>query len=147
MQVDIYIELSSRAPKIKKGYFGYVLACEIKGNTRTVEGFGKEENTTANKMALSACVQAMKRMKAPSEIVLHINNAHVRTGHDYIESWKAAGWKNSRGNPVANEEMWKELENLEKPHKVYVSGDLENEYSKWILTEIERRKRGEENER
>lgn len=147
MQVNIYIEMSSHAPKIRQGYFGFVLECKIKGEKKTKEYFGMEGDTTANRLALCACVWAISRMRKPSEITIHINSGYVKMGHRYLEEWRAAGWKNSRGKPVVNKDLWKELQKREKPHKVSVSVDAENEYSKWILTQIGKIKRGEEDGR
>lgn len=81
---------------------------------------GSEEVTTNNKMELTACVEALKLLKEPCEVVLYSDSAYVVNAfnENWIEGWLKNDWKNSQKKPVANREIWEELLALCDKHKV-----------------------------
>ena len=81
---------------------------------------GSEEETTNNKMELTACVEALKLLKEECEVELYSDSAYVVNAfnQNWIEGWIANDWKNSQKKPVANKEIWQELIALCEKHKV-----------------------------
>ena len=81
---------------------------------------GSEEETTNNKMELTACVEALKLLKEECEVEFYSDSAYVVNAfnQNWIEGWVANDWKNSQKKPVANKEIWQELIALCERHKV-----------------------------
>lgn len=103
---------------------------------------GSEEVTTNNKMELTACVEALKLLKEPCEVVLYSDSAYVVNAfnENWIEGWLKNDWKNSQKKPVANREIWEELLALCDKHKVEFrkvkghAGDKHNEICDALAT-------------
>ena len=81
---------------------------------------GSEEETTNNKMELTACVESLKLLKEPCEVELYSDSAYVVNAFNdnWIDGWIKNDWKNSQKKPVANKEIWEELIALTQKHKV-----------------------------
>lgn len=87
-------------------------------NRKEISG-GKKE-TTNNIMELTAVIEALKLLKYPCEVDLYSDSAYVVNGFNqgWIYNWKKNNWKTSSKEPVKNKEIWEELYNLTKIHKV-----------------------------
>ena len=95
---------------------------------------GGLENTTNNVMELTAVIEALKLLKFPCEVELYSDSAYVVNAfnQNWLENWMKNGWKNSSKEPVKNKELWEELYNLSKIHKIQfikVKGHADNEYN------------------
>ena len=112
------------------GGWGTILMCE--GNKKEMSG-GKK-NTTNNVMEITAVIEGLKNLKYPCEVELYSDSAYVVNAFNqkWIEGWKKNGWKNSKKEDVKNRELWEELDNLTKIHKVKfikVKGHSDNEFN------------------
>ena len=87
-------------------------------NRKEISGAKKE--TTNNIMELTAVIEALKLLKYPCEVDLYSDSAYVVNGFNqgWIYNWKKNNWKTSSKEPVKNKEIWEELYNLTKIHKV-----------------------------
>ena len=95
---------------------------------------GYEENTTNNKMELKAVIEALKLVKYPCEIEIYSDSAYVVNAFNngWIYNWMKNNWKTAGKDPVKNKELWQELYNLTKTHKVEfikVKGHSDNEFN------------------
>lgn len=80
---------------------------------------GGEPSTTNNCMELRAGVEALKALKKPCNVVLTSDSKYLVQGAtEWLAGWIKKGWKNSKGEPVANKELWEELIPLLKKHSV-----------------------------
>ena len=80
---------------------------------------GGELETTNQRMELQAAIEALKALKRPSAITIFTDSKYVMLGMtDWIHGWKKRGWKNSKKEPVANRELWEELDRLTQVHDV-----------------------------
>lgn len=80
---------------------------------------GGEPSTTNNHMELRAGVEALKALKKPCNVVLTSDSKYLVQGAtEWLAGWIKKGWKNSKGEPVANKELWEELIPLLKTHNV-----------------------------
>jgi len=80
---------------------------------------GGETQTTNNRMELTAAIEALKALKQPSHVELYTDSNYLRGGiTQWIKKWKVNGWRTSDKKPVANEELWKQLELATQRHKV-----------------------------
>ena len=80
---------------------------------------GGELETTNQRMELQAAIEALKALKRPSAITIFTDSKYVLNGiTDWIHGWKKRGWKNSKKEPVANRDLWEELDRLSQIHEV-----------------------------
>ncbi len=83
------------------------------------ELFGGEANTTNNRMELMAVIQALTALTRPCEVMIHTDSQYVMKGMmEWIEGWKAKGWKTAAKQPVKNDDLWKTLDKLVAQHDV-----------------------------
>jgi ribonuclease HI len=83
------------------------------------ELFGGEANTTNNRMELTAVIQALTALTRPCEVLIHTDSQYVMKGMmEWIEGWKAKGWKTAAKQPVKNDDLWKTLDKLVAMHDV-----------------------------
>ncbi|MDG7052659.1 MAG: ribonuclease HI [Wolbachia endosymbiont of Alcedoecus sp.] len=81
--------------------------------------YGREENTTNNKMELTAVINGLKALKFPCNINLYTDSLYVKHGiTEWINKWKVNGWNTSSKKSVKNMELWKELDNIASQHKI-----------------------------
>ena len=94
---------------------------------------GSEENTTNNRMELSAAIMALKEVNTNSEITIYTDSTYVKNGiTEWVLKWKENGWKNSNKEPVKNKDLWEKLESLCEQHIVnwkWVKGHASNKYN------------------
>ena len=77
------------------------------------ELYGGEEETTNNRMELTAAIKALEAIKPgyKGPITLWTDSTYVMKGiTEWIHNWKARGWKKSDKKPVVNADLWKELD-------------------------------------
>lgn len=80
---------------------------------------GGEAQTTNNRMELTAAIEALEALKAPSDVELHTDSNYLRGGiTSWIKGWKRNGWRTADKKPVKNVELWQRLEQAEAPHRV-----------------------------
>ena len=102
------------------------------GNKKELSGGNKD--TTNNIMEITAVLEALKALKFPCEVDLYSDSAYVVNcfNQGWIYNWLKKGWKTASGEPVKNRELWEELYNLAKTHKVTfhkVKGHADNEFN------------------
>lgn len=80
-----------------------------------VKGFVKAfPQTTNNRMELTACIAALKAVKG-AHLVIFTDSQYVHKGiTSWIHGWKRNGWKTSTKKPVENQDLWIELDSLNK---------------------------------
>lgn len=103
-------------------------------NEEKKEISGGLENTTNNVMELTAVIEALKLLKFPCEVEVYSDSAYVVNAfnQNWIYGWLKNGWKSSSKEPVKNKELWQELYELTKIHKITfikVKGHADNEYN------------------
>ncbi|MDP5275021.1 ribonuclease HI [Chengkuizengella axinellae] len=93
---------------------------------------GGEPDTTNNRMELLAVIESLNRLKSPCKVKVHSDSAYIVNcfQQGWIHNWKRNGWKNSKKQPVENQDLWKRLDELMKIHEVEyikVKGHSDNE--------------------
>ena len=80
---------------------------------------GGEADTTNNRMEMRAVIEGLNALKEPCEVALYSDSKYVIDGiTKWIHGWKKRGWVNAAKKPVANAEMWRELDEASRRHKV-----------------------------
>lgn len=123
-EVHIYTSVSGKSPKRRKVTGFYYL------ETQTSKGPARLENTvemtaTANQAELIVLNEALKHVHKKCEIIIHTDSEYVTAAfrQGWIQKWKDSGWKNARGQPLANGEEWQKTLNLlsGKPFQVILN--------------------------
>lgn len=80
---------------------------------------GGDSHTTNNKMELTAVIEGLKKLKEPCIVQLYTDSKYVLEGAEkWLNQWKARNWIKADRKPVANQELWIELDTLLNKHKV-----------------------------
>lgn len=81
---------------------------------------GSAADTTVNAMELTAVIEALKALKqAGSAVQLFSDSNYVVRGvNEWLSDWIKRGWKNARGEQVANLDLWQQLKTLLDQHTV-----------------------------
>ena len=121
-----------------KGGWGAVLIY----NNHEKEISGAEENTTNNRMEIKAAIESLKILKEPCEVELHTDSKYLKQGiTEWIHNWKLNNWKAANKKSVKNSELWQQLDEQVKKHKInwhWVkghSGDQLNDRADKLATE------------
>jgi len=80
---------------------------------------GGAADTTNNRMELTAAIEGLGTLNRSCRVTVVTDSEYVRRGiTEYLARWKANGWRSSVGKPVANRDLWEELEELVVYHDV-----------------------------
>lgn len=95
---------------------------------------GGMKNTTNNVMEITAVIEALKCLKIECDVQVYSDSAYVVNAFNqgWIYNWIKKNWKTAGGEPVKNKELWQELYDLTKKHKVEfikVKGHADNEFN------------------
>jgi len=112
------------------GGWGAILM--YKGAKKEISGGMKD--TTNNIMEITAVVEALKCLKVESDVQVYSDSAYTVNAFNqgWIYNWMKNGWKTANKEPVKNKELWQELYELTKKHKVEfikVKGHADNEFN------------------
>jgi ribonuclease HI len=85
----------------------------LKSGITQKELYGGEPATTNNRMELLAVIRALEALKRPCAVTLHVDSQYVLKGMtEWLAGWKAKGWRTAAKQPVKNQELWQELDEL-----------------------------------
>ena len=74
---------------------------------------GGEAQTTNNRMEMMAVIEALSALKRPCHVVLHVDSQYVLKGMtEWLQGWKAKGWRTAAKQPVKNVDLWRRLDAL-----------------------------------
>ncbi|WP_054694161.1 ribonuclease HI [Syntrophomonas palmitatica] len=84
---------------------------------------GGEEATTNQRMELTAVIEALKALKVSGwEVTVYSDSAYIVNAfkQGWIENWQKNGWKNSKKEAVANQDLWLNLLALLQKNRVKI---------------------------
>ncbi len=80
----------------------------------TKEIYGYEQETTNNRMELTAVIRALSALKRNCIVELYTDSTYVQKGmSEWIEGWIKKDWKS-----VKNVDLWKQLYELAQQHTI-----------------------------
>jgi ribonuclease HI len=86
---------------------------------KTLSGSQTGSQTTNNRMELQAVISALTALKRPCGVQLHTDSEYVRKGvTEYLERWKARGWRTADKKSVANRDLWEALDAAMQRHQI-----------------------------
>jgi ribonuclease HI len=113
-QVDIFTD---GACKGNPGPGGW--AAILRMGPHEKELVGGEPETTNNRMEMTAILRGLTALNEPCAVTVHTDSRYVIDGMTkWIFGWQKKGWVNAAKKPVANEDLWRELQAAARPHKV-----------------------------
>ena len=81
---------------------------------------GYDPATTNNRMEITAALEALARLRRPSEVDLHTDSQYLRTGmSDWLARWKRNGWRTANRKPVKNADLWERLDAAGQLHTIH----------------------------
>ncbi|KUG03257.1 ribonuclease hi [hydrocarbon metagenome] len=95
---------------------------------------GGEPDTTNQRMELKAVIEALKALKVKGwEVTVYSDSAYFVNAvqQDWLSRWQQNGWKNSRKEPVANQDLWMALIQMMKLNHVKVEKVKGHAGNKW----------------
>jgi len=112
--VEIYTDGACRGNPGPGGW-GVLL---ISGNRRKTLHGGAQE-TTNNRMELTAVIEALNALQGKQRVVLHSDSKYVLEGISrWIDGWKKRGWKTAAKKPVKNQDLWQALDRARERHVI-----------------------------
>ena len=96
----------------RSGYAGIVLYPDDESEHEIIfQGF---EESTNNRMELTACTAAMEwvraqslRQRGYSRVQIFSDSQYVVDNQFAAQTWQRSGWRNAHGRPVENSDLWK----------------------------------------
>lgn len=105
-------------------------------NERKKELRGAEPATTNQRMELQAVIEALRALKVTDwDVTVYSDSAYLVNAfqHKWLDKWQQNGWRNSKKDAVANQDLWQELLCLTAQNRVDIrkikghNGDVYNE--------------------
>ena len=85
----------------------------ILSNGQTQDLYGGDSETTNNRMELMGAIQALTHSPRDLKLEIWTDSSYVKKGiTEWIEGWKKRGWKTASKKPVANQDLWQQLDEL-----------------------------------
>lgn len=101
------------------GGWAAILVSPAHGNHRR-ELSGAERDTTNNRMELLGAIRGLEALKRPCRVELTTDSQYLCKAFQagWIARWKRNGWQTVAKAPVANADLWQELDRLTTLHVV-----------------------------
>ncbi len=98
------------------------------------EIWGREKHTTNQRMELKAAAEALRALKEPCRVRLYSDSAYLVNAFNkgWLSKWERNGWKTVNKIAVENQDLWKDLLQLSRRHRVEwlkVEGHSNNKYN------------------
>lgn len=81
---------------------------------------GADPSTTNNRMEMTAAIEALEHTEKGSMVTIYSDSAYVINAflQNWFAGWERRGWKNAKGQPVENQDLWQKLRQLASDRKV-----------------------------
>jgi ribonuclease HI len=113
-RVVIYTDGACRG---NPGPGGWGVIMSYASKQKSLNGF--EAETTNNRMELTAAIEALRALSRSCDVDLNTDSKYVLQGiNEWIDNWKANGWKTAAKKPVKNADLWKLLDKQVLRHRI-----------------------------
>lgn len=115
-QVTIYTDGACSG---NPGPGGWAAILQYEGNVKEISG--GERATTNQRMELAAVKEALASLNQSCDVTVYSDSAYVINcfKQNWYVSWQKNGWRNSKGDPVQNRDLWEDLLAQVQRHKVH----------------------------
>lgn len=91
----------------------------LRWHGRERELCGGTNETTNNRMELTAVIESLNALKRPMQVRVHTDSTYVQQGiTKWIFAWQKNGWRTSAKAPVKNADLWQALDAATKRHHI-----------------------------
>lgn len=106
-------------------------------NSHEKELSGGEADTTNNRMEMMAVIKGLGALKKDdSAVTIYTDSKYVLQGAtEWLEGWKARGWKSASKKPIKNQDLWERIDSLIGQHSVefiWVKGHNGDEFNERV---------------
>lgn len=143
-KVTIYIETPFHGPAIRQAAGEWLIEyIKPNGEPETRQGIISKDKTTENALALELLKVALGKLTKPCSIRVNTECDHILNvmRNYWLPQWEKNDWKNSKGKPVKNAELWQQCQELMQKHSISFSND-ENSYGNVMRAEIRKELEG-----
>ena len=113
-QVTMYTDGACKGNPGKGGW-----GCRLEYGQHHLEIYGGENNTTNNKMELTAALRGLEKLTEPCSVTIYTDSQYVKNGMEkWVQGWIKRGWKTAGGDTVKNLEVWQALNQEASKHEV-----------------------------
>ncbi|KZE25357.1 RNase HI [Crenobacter luteus] len=117
MSEEIVELFTDGACKGNPGPGGWGAILRYKGQEKEMSG--GEDNTTNNRMEMTAVIEGLAVLKRPCRVVVYTDSQYVQKGiSEWIHGWKKRGWKTAAKEPVKNADLWQKLDEIAARHQI-----------------------------
>lgn len=97
------------------GLGGWGAVLRYKGAEKELSG--SKENTTNNRMELTAVIEALNALKEPCQVHITTDSQYVMKGATvWLSDWVKNSWRTASKKPVKNSDLWQDFFHLNKKH-------------------------------
>ena len=112
--IDIYSDGACKGNPGPGGWGALMLVGD-----KCLEICGGEPDTTNNRMEMTAVIRALEQLKPASKVRVHTDSQYVQKGiSEWLAGWKRRNWRTASGQPVKNQDLWRELDMLKTRHSI-----------------------------
>ncbi len=140
MQVTIYIETTMHGPAIRKGAGEWLIEyIRMNGEPETRQGIILKESTTENALNLELINEAISKLTKSCSVRVNTQCEHILnvTQNYWLSQWEKNDWRNAKGKPVKNAELWQQCRELIEKHTVSFGKD-NNSYKTVMQNDLEK---------
>ena len=99
------------------GGWAYIVKDPESGKAR--ERSGGKRITTNNRMEMISVIEGLESLEQTSKVALYPDSQYVCKGlSEWLDQWKAKGWKRGRNQKIKNLDLWKRLDELRRVHEL-----------------------------
>lgn len=112
--VVLYTDGACRGNPGPGGWGAYL---KYKNAEKKLNGF--EQQTTNNRMELSAVINGLKQLSRSCQVELKTDSKYVLQGiTEWMPGWKKNGWQTAAKKPVKNVDLWQQLDKEVARHSI-----------------------------
>lgn len=113
-EVDLYCDGACRGNPGPGGW-----GALLRSGSHEKRLYGGAPQTTNNRMELQGAIEGLAALRKDCTVTVWTDSEYVKKGMtEWIEGWKARGWKTSARQPVKNADLWQRLEAETLRHQV-----------------------------
>ncbi len=80
---------------------------------------GGEMETTNNRMEMTAVIEGLRILKKKCKVNVVTDSQYVcKNAQEYLEKWRANGWRKSDKKEILNLDLWQQLHELLQKHDI-----------------------------
>jgi ribonuclease HI len=117
--LNIYTDGACSGNQSDENFGGYGAILEFGEHRKEI--FGGEQNTTNNRMEMTALLRGFEAIKKESQRIRVFSDSSYLVNcfkKQWYENWRQNGWKTAGKKPVENRDLWESLLPYLERHKV-----------------------------